>query len=62
MTEGRAVQVKSNADRIGLFFPFHPFQNVQKAENGMGEKPLLVGEGLDSKKGTIYDGVTVKNH
>ena len=62
VTESRPVKVKGHTYRIGLFLFLHTIENIQKAENGIGIKPLLGSEGLDTKKCTIYDGVTVKNH
>ena len=62
VTECGAVDVKGNTHRFWLLLLLHPLQNVQKSENGIGVKPLPGGKGLDSKKGTIYDGVSVKDH
>ena len=59
MSEGGAMEVKGNANRIRLFFLFHALQNIEEAVNGMGIKPLTIGKGLHTKIGTIYDGVTV---
>ena len=46
---------------LGLLFLLHPLQNVQEAVDGMGVKPLPVGQGLDAEIGTVNDAVAVQN-
>ena len=53
------MQVKCHTDRIRLFFLLHTIQDVQKAVDRMGEKPLTCCKGLDTKISSIYDGVAV---
>ena len=62
MTERRSMQVECNTNCLRLFFLFHLFQNIQKAVNGIGVKPLTSCKGLYTIKCTINDGVTVKDH
>ncbi len=59
VAEGGGVEVKSHAHRLGLLLLLHPFQNVQKAVDGMGAQPLPGGQGLYAEKGTIDDAVAV---
>ena len=56
------MKVERHTDRIGLLLFLHTFQNVQKSENRMGEQTFAGGQGFDAKKGSIDDGITVKNH
>ena len=59
--EGGAVEVEGHAHRLGLLLLLHPFQNVEKAVNGVGIQPVPGGQGLDAEIGAVNDAVAVQN-
>ena len=61
MAESRTMKVKGNRNGFRLFLLLHLFQNVQKAIDGMGVKPLTRGKGLYAKIGSIDNGISIQD-
>ena len=61
VSEGRPVKVKGYGNGLGLLLLLHPLQNVQEAVDGVGVKPLPVGQGLHAEIGTVNDAVAVQD-
>ena len=62
MAEGGAVEVKGNAQGVGLFLHRDLLQNIQEAEDGVGIQALPGGQRPHAVKGAVDDAVAIQYH
>ena len=61
VAEGRGGQVKGNGHLVRLIVLGQGEQDIHKAIDGIGVLPVLGGQNLDPKKGTVRNAVAINN-
>ena len=62
VAEGGGVYVESHAEGVGPLFSRQPQKGGEKAEDGVGVKPVPGGEGTDAVIGAVEYAVAVNGH